>query len=187
MVSLPMLWMPILLAAVLVFFGGFVLWMLLPLHKADYRGVPDEAAVADVLRRQNLAPWQYVVPWSGGDPKAMQNPEFARKMETGPIAYITIAPPGRPRMGRNLALYFLFALVVSVMVAYVAGRTLPAGTEYLEVFRLTASVAILAYGAAVVPGAIWFGKPWSAMWKEVFDGVVLGLLTAGAFGWLWPS
>jgi hypothetical protein len=30
-------------------------------------------------------------------------------------------------------------------------------------------------------------KPWVVAWKEVFDGLVYGLLTAGAFGWLWPS
>ena len=37
-----------------------------------------------------------------------------------------------------------------------------------------------------VPAAIWMGKPWSVAWKEVFDGLLYGLVTAGAFGWLWP-
>jgi hypothetical protein len=30
------------------------------------------------------------------------------------------------------------------------------------------------------------GKPWSVAWKEVFDGLLYGCVTAGTFGWLWP-
>jgi hypothetical protein len=33
---------------------------------------------------------------------------------------------------------------------------------------------------------IGFGRPWSVALKEMTDGIVYGLLTAGAFGWLWP-
>jgi hypothetical protein len=34
--------------------------------------------------------------------------------------------------------------------------------------------------------SIWFGQPWSATVKDVLDGLIYGLLTAGVFGWLWP-
>jgi hypothetical protein len=44
----------------------------------------------------------------------------------------------------------------------------------------------MAYASAIVPNAIWWGRPWGVTWKEVIDGVAYGLLTAGAFGWLWP-
>jgi hypothetical protein len=37
-----------------------------------------------------------------------------------------------------------------------------------------------------VPAAIWMGKPWSVALKEMFDGLLYGLVTAGTFGWLWP-
>lgn len=56
----------------------------------------------------------------------------------------------------------------------------------LAVFRITGTVAWLAYGAATVPDAIWFGRPWSAIGKNLFDALMYGLLTAGVFGWLWP-
>ena len=56
----------------------------------------------------------------------------------------------------------------------------------LAVFRITGTVAWLAYGAATVPDAIWFGRPWSAIGKNIFDALMYGLLTAGVFGWLWP-
>ena len=61
------------------------------------------------------------------------------------------------------------------------------GTEYLTVFRLTGTVAWLAYGMAVVPDAIWFGRPWSSIIKTVFDALLYALLTAGVFAWLWPA
>jgi hypothetical protein len=37
-----------------------------------------------------------------------------------------------------------------------------------------------------IPGTIWMGKPWSVALKEMGDGLLYGLLTGGAFGWLWP-
>ena len=185
MVPLSALWMPIVLSAVLVFFAGFVLWMVLPLHRNDYVGLPDEGAVADTLRRGAVAPGQYVIPHAP-DPKAMRTPEFQERYATGPVAFIIVAEPGN-HMGRSLALFFLYALGVSVVVAYLASRTLSGGAAYLEVFRVAGTVAVLAYATAVLPGAIWWGKRWSATLREAFDGVVFGLLTAGAFAWLWPA
>ena len=52
--------------------------------------------------------------------------------------------------------------------------------------RVAGTVACLAYSGSQLPNAIWWGKPLSVVFKEIVDGVVYGLLTAGAFGWLWP-
>ena len=90
-------------------------------------------------------------------------------------------------MGKNMALTFVFYLVISAIVAYVASRTLAPGSDYLAVFRVIGTVAWLAYGAAVIQDAIWFGRPWSSVIKSVFDALVYALLTAGVFGWLWGS
>jgi hypothetical protein len=89
-------------------------------------------------------------------------------------------------MGKNLVQWFVYTLVVSLIVAYVAGQAIPPGTRYLHVFRIVGATAFLAYGAGQIPAAIWMGKPWKVVWKEVLDGLVYGLVTAGTFGWLWP-
>jgi len=47
-------------------------------------------------------------------------------------------------------------------------------------------VAFAAYSFAQIPNAIWWGRPWKSAFKEVADGAVYALLTAGTFGWLWP-
>ena len=50
-----------LLIAVAVFVASSVIWMFLPWHKSDYRGVPDEAAgvyeLASVSGEPNSTPW----------------------------------------------------------------------------------------------------------------------------------
>jgi hypothetical protein len=90
-------------------------------------------------------------------------------------------------MPRNMVLTFVFYLVVSTVVAYVASRSLAPGAEYLSVFRLTGVIAWLAYGFAVIPDAIWFGRPWPGVFKTLVDAFAYALLTAGVFAWLWPG
>jgi hypothetical protein len=34
--------------------------------------------------------------------------------------------------------------------------------------------------------SIWMARPWSATAKNLFDGLLYSLVTAGTFGWLWP-
>ena len=58
--------------------------------------------------------------------------------------------------------------------------------EYLHVFRVAGTIAVAAYTSALLPGSIWWGRPWSHTLKDMADGLVYGLLTAGTFGWLWP-
>ena len=47
MVSIPSLWLPILLSSILVFFASWLIHMLLPHHRTDYGKVPSEDQVQD--------------------------------------------------------------------------------------------------------------------------------------------
>ena len=184
MVSLGALWIPILLAAALVFVASSVVWMVLPHHRDDFSGLPDEEAARRALA--DAEPGQYHVPHAP-DREAFGSEEVQRKFEEGPVAAITVMTDGPPEMGRQFVGWFLYCVGVSLVTAYVAGRTLSAGADYLEVFRVTGTVAWLAYGGAYVGDAIWFGRPWGFSLKMVADGLLYGLVTAGAFGWLWPA
>lgn len=44
----------------------------------------------------------------------------------------------------------------------------------------------MAYGLGYFQTAIWYRRSWTTPFKDVFDGLIYGLLTAGTFGWLWP-
>ncbi len=184
MVTLDMLWLPILVATVLVFAASNLVWMVLPHHKKDTRRLPDEAAALEVLGKQGLAPGLYRFPWA--EMSEMKNPEVAAKLARGPVGLLTVTPSGPYNMGKAMGAWVAYLVVMGVLVACIATRLVPPGAPYVSVFRRVGALAILAYTAGNLPNAIWWGKPWRNTCLEVVDGVVYGLLTAGAFGWLWP-
>jgi hypothetical protein len=185
MVPLASLWLPILLSAVIVFVASSLLHMILRYHDSDYGKVPNEDAVMDVLRQ--VPPGDYVIPRASTRAE-MKEPAFVAKVERGPVAMLTIMSQGMgAAFKKSLALWFVFALVVSTLAAYVAGRARGPGTEYLEVFRFVGTSAFLAYSMAMAQQSIWYGRKWSTTFRSMADGLIYALLTAGVFGWLWPK
>src|SRR6266851_761527 len=63
-----------------------------------------------------------------------------------------------PAMGKYLGMWFVYCVVVSTVVAFVAGTTLSAGTRYPVVFHLTGLAALLAYGVGQLQDSIWKGQ-----------------------------
>lgn len=183
MVTITSLWLAILLSAVLVWIASALVWMVFPHHKTDWKKLPDEEGARRALK--GVPPGQYSVPWAGGM-EAMKNPEFMKKYQEGPNAFITFTTPMQS-MGKPMAQVFVFFLVVSIVVAYVTSRTLDPGAAYLQVFRVAGTTAWIAHGFAQIPESIWFGRPWSATFKGLGDGLLYALLTAGVFGWRWPE
>jgi hypothetical protein len=184
MVTIGSLWLAILLSAVLVLIASAFVWMALPHHKNEYARLPDEERVRDVL--SGTAPGLYSLPHAASA-DSMKDPEFLARLKEGPVAFLTVVPSGVPAMGGNIGKSFIYYLVVSFMVAYLAHAFLEPGMPYLQVFRFTAVTAWLAYGFGVVPYSIWFGHPWSSSAKYLLDALLFGLLTGGVFGWLWPT
>jgi hypothetical protein len=187
MVSLVSLWAPILLAAVLVFVVSSIIHMFLPYHRSDYKELPDEDGVMDALRTFDIAPGDYMVPATRG-PEHMRSDEYKAKVEKGPVVVMTVWPRGAVfNMGPQLTKWFVYNVMVSVVAAYVGTFTLNTGAEYMDVFRLTGTVAFASYAMALPMASIWFNHNWPSTLKSMFDGLVYGLVTAGAFGWLWPA
>ena len=114
-------------------------------------------------------------------------PEMVEKYKRGPVGYLTVIPNGMPQIGKSLLQWFIYSLLVGVFVGYAASVSLAPGTPYLTVFRVTGTIAILAYGLSALPDSIWKGQRWGITGKFVFDGVLYGLVTAGSFAWLWPD
>lgn len=186
MVSLVSLWLPILLGAVLVFIVSSIVHMVLPYHWNDFGQLKNQDQVAAALRPLSIPPGEYMVP-KPATPKDMKTPEFQEKLKQGPVLAMTVFPSGQFAMGARLAQWFVYCVVIGLFAGYVASRTLGPGTEYLQVFRVTGTVAFAGYGLALLQASIWFGRGWSTTLKSVADALVYGLVTAGAFGWLWPS
>jgi hypothetical protein len=186
MVPITALWLPILLSAVIVFIASSIIHMALPIHKSDYRKLPEEDKVLEALRAAGVTPGRaYHFPFCTH--KEMKSPEVVEKFKRGPIGLLTVIPSRVPAMRKFLGQWFLYCVVVSFFTACLTGRTRPAGAEYLEVFRVAGTTAFLAYSGAIAQDSIWKGQTWGVTLKHVVDGLIYGLLTAGTFGWLWPK
>jgi hypothetical protein len=185
MTGLTALWLPILLASVIVFVASSIIHMALPWHKSDYRRVPSEDRLMEALRPFALQPGDYLMPCPERR-EDMRKPEFLEKMKKGPVMMFTVMPSGQMSMGRNFILWFLYLVAVGVFAGYVAGRALPPGSQYLKVFRFAGTAAFLAHAGALWPMSIWYRRAWSITIKSTVDGLIYAMLTAGTFGWLWP-
>ncbi len=179
------LWLPILLSSVFVFIVSSIFHTVIPLHKGDHKKIPGEEQVLAEMRAQGVQPGAYVFPCSG-TMKDMGSLEMLEKYQRGPVGYMTVVPSTAPRRGRFFVLWFLYTVIIGVFVAYIAALSLSRGAEYRVVFRVTGTVAVLAYAVTSLPDSIWKGQSWGTTLKFIFDGVVYGLVTAGTFGWLWP-
>ncbi|MBT8089487.1 MAG: hypothetical protein KJO01_04700 [Gammaproteobacteria bacterium] len=175
------LWLPIIVSAAIVFFAGAVIWMVMPWHKSEWHKTTDEEAVRAALK--GCRPGMYTLP-NVTDQAEFKKPEVQQKLIDGPQAYITIVPSGLPKMGGKLVMMFGFNLVVAVVCAYMVSRTLPPGADYLTVFRISGTVAFVAYGMAYIQESIWFGRQWASTGKTFLDALIYALLTGGVFGWL---
>jgi hypothetical protein len=185
MLTIPSLWVPILISAVFVFILSSIIHMVLPYHRSDFRKLAAEDEIQDALRKFDIPPGDYLLPCADS-PAAMKDPKFVEKMTKGPTIIMTVAKPGPPAMAGNLVLWFLYCILVSILAAYITGRALMPGAHYLWVFRFAGATAFIAYSIALLQNSIWYRRNWGATLKSMFDGLIYGLVTAGVFGWLWP-
>jgi hypothetical protein len=187
MVPLSSLVLPVLLATILVFVASSLVWTVLKWHDSDWKRVDREDTIMNGIRTAGLTAGQYTFPGAASRQPKTWTEEDSRKVNEGPMGMLVVYPPGPPQMAKALGLWFILILVISYAVAYIASRTLAPGTEYLQVFRVTGATSMLAYGAALPINAIFFGHTWSSTLRHIADAILYGLLTAGAFGWLWPG
>jgi hypothetical protein len=188
MVPLTSLVIPTVISAIVVFFASFIIHMVLGYHKNDLRKLPDaqEDEIIAAVSRLHLAPADYGVPHPGS-PERMKDPAFLAKMNKGPIVFMTVSPGASPNMGKPLAQWFVFTLVITFFAAYIASRAVAPGTDYLTVFRFVGTSAFMGYALGSIPESIWYKRSWGRTFVTVFDGLIYALLTAGVFGWLWPA
>ena len=184
MVSIPTLWLPILLSAVAVFVASSVMHMVLGYHKHDVRKLSNEDDTLKAFRALGFEPGDYAVPCAESA-RELKDPEYIDKVTRGPVVFMTVCQGG-PSMGLSLMLWFGYALAVGVFAAYVTGRALGPGASYLPVFRFAGTTAFLAYSFALLQHSIWYQRSWATTARSMADGLVYAALTAGFFGWLWP-
>jgi len=183
-VPLSALWLPILLAAVLVFIASSIIHMVLPYHKSSYRKLSDEDKVRAAIRASNPSPGMYNFPFC--TQKDLNSDEMKAKFTEGPVGHMIILPNGPVFLPKFLIQWFLYCVLVGILAAYLDGHVIIRGTPYRHVFKVVAATAFMAYGVGGLSNGIWKGHPWKMVLLEAFDGLIYAALTAGIFGWRWP-
>jgi hypothetical protein len=186
MTAIAALWLPILLSAVLVFIASSIIHMAPLWHRGECPALPDQDRLQDALRPFNLKPGEYMLP-RAASMKDCKEPAFVEKLKRGPVLIMTVVPSGPMNMTKPLVQWFVYTAFVSALVAYVAGHALTAEAPYLAVFRVAGCTAFIAYAVGLWQQSIWYSRPWSTTVKLTLDGLIYGLLTGGAFGWLWTA
>lgn len=177
---LASLWLPIVLAAVALFFASFLSWMVLQLHKTDWVKLEREEEFLQAGRNMGLKPGNYMFPGCQSQAE-MGTPEFKAKMEAGPRGVLTVF--GNVSMGQNLGLTFVYFLVISLCVAYLATLGLPRGAEFRPVFRFVSTAGLLAFLPAIVQHSIWFK---CRITGHIIESIAYAAILGAIFGGLWP-
>lgn len=179
------LWLPVVVSTVVVWLLSAVLHMALRYHRADYRKLPNEDAVAAALGG-DTPPGLYVIPYCV-DAAAMKDPAIVERYGRGPVAMIGVLRKGTPQMGKTLVQWLLFCFLVSFTIGYLARHTLTAGANPWMVARIAGTIAFVGYGYGAFQDSIWQAIPWSNSLRHLIDSAAYALATALVFAWLWPA
>lgn len=182
------LWLPILLAAVIVFFASSILHMVLPFHKKDVKRLSNQDDVLATMRADMPARGTYIFPCPE-DMKSYNTPELIESWKQGPVGFLTILPPGPPAMHKALGIWFALALGVSMFIAYITWHAFTTAPDpaFFEIFRIAAATGFLAFATGPIAESTWKGQPWSTTVKFLIDALIYGCIIGAVFAWLWPD
>lgn len=173
--------LPIGLSAIALFFASFVSWTISGLHQGDWRRLPNEEDFLRSVKPLGLEPGNYMFP-APPRPGAQQDPMYQEKWNAGPRGVMTVF--ASMDMLRNLILTFSYFLVVSFCLAYLGTLALPAGADFMRVFRFLSTAAFLTYLAAILQHSIWFR---CRVVGHVVESVVYAAITGVIFAAFWPA
>lgn len=171
---------PTIVSAVALFFASFLSWMVVMLHKQDWVKIDKEDDFQDALRNLGLSPGNYMFP-GFNTAEEMKSKEYAEKCEEGPAGVITVF--GKVSMGRNLGLTFLYFLVCSFCLAYIASICVDPGDK-LMAFRVVTTAGLMTFLGAILQHAIWFHN---RVVGHVIESIVYALIVGGIFAGFWPG
>ncbi|MDF1808105.1 MAG: hypothetical protein P1U42_00260 [Phycisphaerales bacterium] len=189
MVPLTDLILAILIASVAVFFASSMMWMVLPHHRKDFKFLEEkESGYIDAIKNLDIKPGLYMYP--GCDHSKSQSDErknaIKERWDAGPWGVLTVYP-GKPNFGMNLLKTFLTFLVITIFVAYITGIGVAPGADYMHVFRIAGTTAILGHCMGGLCGSFFMGKPTRFIITDFIDGIVYALVTAGIIASMWPA
>ena len=173
------------LAAAVLFFWGYLFWVVLPLGPAAMEEEPfGGEALTNEMMKVLPSTGVYFIPFPADDTLSKEKQdEVAARHRQGPLVRIFFTktgaePPGAEFMLRGFAHNLAIALLISITVA-VCAPALPTFTQRLGVAFLIGAVAAAWLG---LNEAIWFYHPWKFELYQagyvLVGGLLMGLVIA---------
>ncbi len=178
---LTSLLLPVLLSAVVLFFASFLSWMVLQLHRDDWKKMEQEDEFLKTMQNLNMPVGSYMFPGCES-PDEMKSEEYQKKWNKGPCGVMTVYP--KVNMGKNLGLTFVFFLVISFSLAYLSSLAIAPGAEFIVVFRFLATAGLLTFLSASIQHSIWFHN---RILGHVIESIAYAVIVGTIFGLMWPA
>jgi hypothetical protein len=149
------------LAAVLMFFWGFLVWVISPLSTEFISAVPNEEAMRISLREIPES-GAYFVPFSTDKSMTAESQEaWADKHIEGPIAKIFLLKEGTdPMTPVTLVHGFIHYLFSAILMACLLKAAAPALTGFTRRFGFVVLAGLVAAVYSHGADPIWFYYPW---------------------------
>jgi hypothetical protein len=123
------------LAAVAMFFWGFLYWAVFPFTYQVMASAPNELALAKTIGDALPASGVYLVP----HPKGGTEEEVAKRIQAGPLMQINIRKQGTDPMSGSVFFWgFVHMLVCSLLMALVLRLAAPALPSFATRFQAAA-------------------------------------------------
>jgi hypothetical protein len=168
----------VLLAAVVLFVYQFSSWMFLGLHDGTLAAIPDEAAVAELLKSKNLQTMVYVYPWMQQADGQLDEAGMARHRQ-GPVFSIFYqAHGGEPMSPQVMGIGFGINVVAALIAVVLTSLTLPSCPRYWQRLLVVTSLGVFEAVFAHFAMWNWMWFPWAYVQAMMLDGVI-GWMLAG--------
>jgi hypothetical protein len=168
-----------LLAAVVLFFWGFVWWTVLPFAGWTMKGVPNEEAVAGTLKASVPESGVFFSPFCDQSATSEVQEAVAKKRQEGPVVELIYRKDGVDAMSpAYFARGYVHLAVSALLAAALLSLAAPALPGYLSRVGFVALLGLFAAFALNVGDIVWFHHPWQ--WPVM-------LAAFNASGWLLAS
>ncbi len=149
----------IVIAAIVLYLWGFLVWGLGPYRTVIWKKPADEAAARKVLKAQFPENGTYYVPSFG------QEQAVVEEFKQGPVAMVHIlAVGGRPLADPSIMIGgFVLNLVALALIALILQRVASAMPNYGQRVGFVALIGLTAALLCDGGDAVWWQIPWS--WK----------------------
>lgn len=161
--------------AVVLFLWSFVSHMVIKIEESALRGLPNDAAIAAMLREHVKEGGAYFYPNEPDADKALV------LMATSPSGLVTYIPPGGFNFGATLGRQFGMYLICSLLAAWLFQKALPGLNGLGEKLLFTAMLGLFAIVLVTGGYANWYGMPWGLVAAGLADQGVGWSLTGLLF------